>query len=199
MTFATIRALGRLASSPYRIAREAAENAGFETRSDLFGLGVGLSTAAASLAFAAYMLTHDNSSSRVNGIQYLAIFAQPNLGGRPAAAVADINLSEDVDRMPTGSIPLDDKAVAQEIVDPGFSVISGQPGIAWAQKDSVIRAVRIGDVVEGAGRVKAIVLRDGMWQVLGESGAPILRSGESASAGVSPVRLSRSSIFNGGQ
>jgi hypothetical protein len=140
-------------------------------------IGAGVAMAVGSIAFAGYMLLQDNREPRVNGMQYLAIFAQPRGSSRPAfassppVAAASRRVADDgLDMAPTGSIA--HMTAGAE----SYRIVAVEPGAAWLSNGSEIRLVKPGEVAPGLGRVASIVKRDGRWTLVDESGATLLAS-----------------------
>jgi len=184
----------------------------------------GATMAAAAVVFAHAMLTQADPRPRINGMQYLAIFAQPR-GSSPAAAAAPPparRVAEaGVDKAPTGALGRDalDKtptgAIAPSVDDaptgaiapaagdaspsaPNYRIVAAEPGMAWLSDGSQIRVVRPGDVAPGLARVAAIVRRDGRWALLDETGAALLTSDGSEEKGRAALEgpFTRRMIFN---
>jgi hypothetical protein len=162
----------------------------------------GMAIAGASIAFASYMLVQPNRKPRINGMEYLAIFAQPKDSSRPAAGSTAGRVAPQrriaerkVDPTPTGSIARDIRS--PRVTDESFHIIGGQAGLVWLRKEETILAVRAGDVVAGLGRIGAITRRDGRWVLLDGNGVPLSTTDDTAPAGEDPgERFSRSLIFD---
>ncbi len=138
-------------------------------------IGAGVAMAVGSIGFAGYMLLQDNHEPRVNGMQYLAIFAKPRGSSQPAfassppVAGASRRVADDgLDMAPTGSIA--HVAAGAE----GYRIVAVEPGVAWLSNGSEIRVVKPGEVAPGLGRVASIVKRDGRWALVDEFGATLL-------------------------
>ena len=81
-------------------------SAGLVSTTDKALAGCGVAMAGSSAIFSGYMLLHADHAPRINGIEHLAIFAQPNLSKRTASlrAAVDADAGEGADLSPTGSI-----------------------------------------------------------------------------------------------
>jgi hypothetical protein len=143
---------------------------------DVSLVGAAVAAAIGSVAFAGVMLARADHKPAVNGMEYLAIFAQPRLTPKPPtpeppprpAAPMPVG---DLDMTPIGSIqPLGPEQAG------GFTLVAAQPGVAWVREGARIFAVRPGDEAPGLGRVARIVARDGRWILVGESGSALLSS-----------------------
>ena len=73
-----------------------------------------------------------------------------------------------LDMAPTGSIP--HPAATGSGASDGFRILAVEPGVAWLTNGAEIRAIRIGDVAPGLGRVASIEKRDGHWALIDEFG-----------------------------
>jgi len=124
---------------------------------DLALLAASLVTAAGAVAFAGYMTMSGTRGPLINGMEYLAIFAQPSHAGR------------DVDMTPVGSIARD----AKDHVD-GYALVGADLRFAWLREGNRIFAVRPGDDVPRLGHVGAIEQREGRWVLLDEKGATLI-------------------------
>ena len=177
----------------------------------------GLMSAAASIVFAAAMLTRGDQAPLVNGMQYLAIFGQPRLHAVPSAATdvaaapspatparvaaaaapaapARAQAGKSIDFDPTGAIFHYGPDGTLE-TDP-YRLVAVEPGMAWLRNSAEMRVVKPGDVAPGLGRIAAIVMRDGHWALVDDSGASLLTSEpEGAEAAKDP--FSRRMIFGG--
>jgi hypothetical protein len=157
-------------------------------------VGAGAAMAVGSIVFAGAMLLDDNHAPRINGMQYLAIFAKPRgspppalAQARPAAAAPRVAAAA-LDMAPTGAIahgpvgPLDMAPTGAIARGPAgesaaaepYRIVAIEPGMAWLSNDSEIRVVKPGDVVPTLGRVGSIERRDGRWALVDESGATLL-------------------------
>ena len=137
---------------------------------------VGTALAGLSVAFAGYMLTYGGGKMRVNGMQYLAIFAQPR--GAPAGdarsneRAAPAAGGRAVDMATTSSI-----GAAEPNAPPAsrpVEIIAARADRVWLRVGNSIRAAAPGDIVAGLGRIGAIVSRGGDWALLDDKGATLL-------------------------
>jgi hypothetical protein len=146
---------------------------------------IGTALAGLSVAFAGYMLTYGGGKMRVNGMEYLAIFAQPRGGAVVAPAVKapgppPVAGAPVVDIATTGSLaasaskaPLDARPV---------EIVAARADRVWLKIDGAIRAAAPGDSVAGFGRIGAIVARDGGWVLLDDKGATLFTVARGANA-----------------
>ncbi|HEY1782051.1 MAG TPA: hypothetical protein VGG79_16765 [Roseiarcus sp.] len=134
----------------------------------------GTALAGLSMAFAIYMLAYGAGKTRINGMEHLAIFAQPRGDGglargptSPPAAGAP-----EVDMAATGSLVASaDKAASQARP---VEIVAAQADRVWLKIDGAIHAAAPGDNVAGLGRIGAIVARDGGWVLFDDKGAELL-------------------------
>ena len=111
--------------------------------------------------------------TRIDGIEHLAIFAQPRGaegGARGPAPSADGGPA--VDMSATGSLA-DSASKAAPYPRP-VEIIGADADRVWLRVDGAIRAAAPGDSVAGLGRIGAIVARDGGWVLLDDKGAQLL-------------------------
>jgi hypothetical protein len=122
----------------------------------MWGLaGIGL--AGSSVAFASYMIANSDAGPRINGADQLAIFAKPannpyNGGGQRADRPA-------FDTMPVGTVRARTTAVSVspvEKVAAGYYMRGYSQGAALVQGPDGFVTVKVGDLIEGVGRVTAI-------------------------------------------
>jgi hypothetical protein len=135
---------------------------------------VGMALASLSVAFAMYMLAYGAGKTRINGMEHLAIFAQPRGPGgavrdpipQPAAA------STPVDMAATGSLAgsAGQAAAAARPVE----IVAAQADRVWLKIDGGIHVAAPGDDVAGLGRIGSIVARDGGWVLLDDKGKELL-------------------------
>jgi len=182
-------------------AAKLSSNAASASIADIALVGAGVAAASASLAFAILMMAAEGGAPRVNGLEYLAIFAQPNGAAKPESAgmMAETRqgvrfADQRIDPLPTGSI--NKGGAIAPIRDDGFHIIGGRSDLVWIRRGQTISAVRPGDIIDGLGRVGSIVRRGGNWVLLDSSGVTLPANGASAFAGDAPSRLSRSLIFD---
>ena len=131
---------------------------------------VGMALASTSAAFAIYMLAYGAGKTRINGMEHLAIFAQPR---GPGGTVRDptppsADASTPVDMAATGSLAA--SAVGARPVE----IVAAQADRVWLRIDGAIRTAEPGDKVAGLGRIGAIVARNGGWVLLDDKGADLL-------------------------
>lgn len=173
--------------------------------SDFALVSAGVAMAVGSVGFAGYMLLQNDREPRINGMQYLAIFAQPRGTSRPALAeappvgaarrpVADGGL----DMAPTGSIA--HGATGGSTGPEGYRIVAVEPGMAWLSNGAEIRVVKPGEVAPGLGRIASIVKRDGRWALIDDAGATLLTSDkpETNDLGDGERRFARGMIFGAG-
>lgn len=139
---------------------------------------IGTALAAISLAFAVYMLANGGGKLRVNGAEYLAIFAQPR-GGAPAKPTDRHSLAAPapIDLEATGSV-----AGAAETPAPSVEIVAARADRVWFKIDDAIVAAAPGDEVPHVGHIAAIVPRDGGWAVLGDKGETLTALPKGANA-----------------
>ena len=110
---------------------------------------VGMALASLSAAFAMYMLAYGAGKTRINGMEHLAIFAQPRGPGGvvrdPAPPSADV--APAVDMAATGSL-----AASAGQSAPGtrpVEIVAAQADRVWLKIDGAIRTAAPGDTVRG--------------------------------------------------
>lgn len=153
---------------------------------------IGTALAGLSGAFAIYMLAYAEGKTRVNGVEYLRIFAQPRgSAGARLAASTETPLASDkpVDLTATGSLPPPPIEAAPR---PQIEIVAARVDRVWLKIDHAIRAAAPGEAVPGLGRIGAIVPRDGGWIVLDDKGAPLLSVAKGANGA---SMFSRNKIF----
>ena len=202
------------------VPRLAAKTFAARSPVDIALFGAGVTTAAASVVFAAVMFTRGGDAPMVNGLQYLGVFGQPHghvaivatVGPAPARAaapaaaatrVADVRTAaparagsrQSIDMSPVGSIfrSGDDATPA---ADP-YRLVAVEPGMAWLRNSVETRVIKTGDFAPGLGRVAAIVERQGRWTLLDDSGAVLLAADPPGAAGAAVNPFSRRMIFGG--
>lgn len=142
----------------------------------------GMALAGLSATFAVYMLAFGDGQTRVYGMEHLAIFAQPRLAGSAAKAPPAA-----LDLAATGSLATSAGLRARKPRPP--EIVAARADRAWLRIDDAISIVVPGDVVDGIGRIDAIVERDGGWALLDDKGATLLSSVRSAGAGLFGRRM----------
>lgn len=145
---------------------------------------LGSALAGLSMAFAVYMLAYGGGKTRINGMEHLAIFAQPRgpggaVGG-PTPPSADA--PPQVDMTATGSLAGSAGKAAPEARP--IEIVAAQRDRVWLKIDGAIHTAAPGDSVAGLGRIGAIVARNGAWVLLDDKGAE-LRSLAKGANGVS--------------
>jgi hypothetical protein len=165
-------------------------------------VSLGVAAAAGSMTFAAYMLAQDAHAPMVHDMQYLALFAQPrrspasaNARSEPAPA-SELAPSRfaNVDMTPTGSI---DSSGGDVSGPRTWRIVGGRADVVYLGSNDSIRAVRVGDTVDGLGEVASIAWRDGSWRLLDASGRSLLAQAADASEpDAGAARFSRRMIFN---
>lgn len=156
--------------------------------------GVGFALAGISLLFAWEMIRTPHEAY-IQGMQYLAIFAQPNSSALNAAqrspppAYAQSKPATGVDYAPTASIPNKEQqhrgGEAAETM--GYEILSATKDVAWVKRGSEIKEVRKGDSVPGLGKIVSIEQEAGRWRLLLENGAKDQRA--------TPKRISTTKPF----
>jgi len=122
---------------------------------------VGTALAGMSIAFAVYMLAYGGGKTRVNGLEHLAIFAQPR-GSAGAPHPAD------------GLAPNLNGAGAAKPEPRPIEIVAARADRVWLRIDGAIRSAVPGDSVASLGHIGAIVARDGGWVVLDDKGTALL-------------------------
>lgn len=157
-------------------------------------VGSSVATAFGSVVFAGAMLMQGDHAPSVNGVEYLAIFAQPKGVARSPqdGHSPQVVASAGIDFTPLGAI-----APAGSNEKGGYELVSAQSTLAWVRAGSRILAVKPGDELPGLGTVRTIAWDSGRWTLLGDNGAPLLRSGGPSTAGRNgaPPPFSRQLIF----
>jgi hypothetical protein len=132
---------------------------------------IGTALAALSMGFAVYMFAYSDHRPHINGMEYLAIFAQPR--GAPAAKAPEAPLVlPQVDMTATGSF-----AAAPEPppAPRPVEMIAARPDRVWLLVNGAIKTAAPGDDVATVGHVAKIVERDGEWALLDDRGATLLK------------------------
>jgi hypothetical protein len=139
---------------------------------------VGMALASLSMAFAMYMLAYGGGKTRINGMDHLAIFAQPRGAGNvvrdPAPPSADA--SKPVDMEATGSLAASTGQVTSQAAPTPrpVEIVAAEADRVWLKIDGAIRMAAPGDTVAGLGRIGAIVARNDGWAVLDDKGKELL-------------------------
>ena len=130
---------------------------------DLALIGGSIATAASAVAFAGYMtLGGGDHPPLINGMEHLAIFAQPNHGVKHGDTTS-------VDASPVGALPPEVKAHVE-----GYSLVGAQKDFAWLREGNHIFSVHTGDTVPRLGRITSIEQRDGRWTLLDDKGNQLI-------------------------
>lgn len=133
---------------------------------------IGTAIAGASLAFAGYMLAYGGGKVRVNGIDHLAIFAQPR--GPTAADAAEIARSPEIEPLgASAASTVDHEADAQPAPRPA-RIVAARPDRVWLMIGGAIRSAGPNDDVPGVGRISAIVRRNDGWALVDDRGTTLL-------------------------
>jgi hypothetical protein len=135
---------------------------------------VGMALASLSAAFAMYMLAYGAGKTRINGMEHLAIFAQPR---GPGGAVRDptppsADSAPAVDLAATGSLAASSGKAATGARP--VEIVGAEADRVWLKIDGAIRTAAPGDTVAGLGRIGAVVARDSGWILLDDKGAELL-------------------------
>ena len=163
---------------------------------DLALVGGSLATAVGAVGFAGYMTLAGNHETHVNGMEYLAIFAQPSHPAHHEDAERP-----SLDMAPTGALPRAEPP-AREIKEQagGYALVGAQSSFAWLREGNRIFAVRPGEDVPRLGRVAAIRQVEGRWTLLDDKGDTLLAGGVIELAAPSPERrFDKRMIFGGGR
>jgi hypothetical protein len=135
---------------------------------------VGMALASLSAAFAIYMLAYGAGKTRINGMEHLAIFAQPRGPGGavrgPTPPSADASTA--VDMAATGSLAASSGQAA--LGARPVEIVAAEADRVWLRIDDAIRTAAPGETVAGLGRIGAIVARDGGWVLLDDKGKELL-------------------------
>jgi hypothetical protein len=155
---------------------------------------VGTALAGMSFAFAVYMLAYGEGRTRINGLEHLAIFAQPR-GTAGAAPPAESSAppamgGAALDMAATATIAASDPKPTQG--PRPAEIVAAEAGRVWLRIDGALRSAVPGDSVPGVGRIAAIVPRDGGWALLDDRGAVLLAVTKSANGA---ALFSRRRIF----
>jgi hypothetical protein len=153
---------------------------------DLALIGGGVATAASAVGFAGYMMLAGDHETHVNGMEYLAIFAQPSHGVH-GEGKGD---AEKVDSSPVG-------AIQREIKDnvSGYWLVGAQAQFAWLREGNRIFSVHPGEVVPRLGRVAGIEQRDGRWTLVDDKGAELIVSSQAELPASAGGRFDKRMIF----
>lgn len=180
----------------------AAWSRSFHGGGDLALGGVGFTLAGLSLLFAAEMLRKPHEPY-IRGLQYFAIFAQPNSSALKAAqqASAPPKKSNGVDYTSTASISERNRqrTAEEEAAElTGYEILGATNEAAWLKRGSEIGEVHVGDYVPGVGKILAIELQAGRWRLVGEdSSLPLEKeSSEEPGRGLEKKSFAKPLIFD---
>jgi hypothetical protein len=145
---------------------------------DVALISTGVAAAAGSAVFAGVMIMEGDHAPRVNGMQFLSVFAAPKGSPKPTAASTEVAQSGagsgvDVDPSPLGSI------APPTTTDPSeYILVAARTDRAWVRAGTRIFPVHPGDTLPNLGKVAAIVWGDGHWTLVDEKGEALLTSGD---------------------
>jgi hypothetical protein len=166
----------------------AALGVGAARLADLALFGGLVATAGGAVTFAGYMTMRGSHTPLINGMQYLAIFAQPNRHGQGDEAAPSVDMN------PVGAIPAETKVEAG-----GYALVGAKPSYAWLRAGNRIFAVRPGDDVPQLGHVSAIEQRDGRWTLVDDKGRTLIASALTEIAPPEGGRFEKRMIFGEGK
>jgi hypothetical protein len=121
--------------------------------------GIGLATS--SVAFAAFMISTSDQGPRINGVDKLAIFAQP-VSTPYTGGLTRGPRGQEFDVMPVGSLRARTYARQPVVVEKfvtGYTMRGYSQGEALVQGPDGFMNVRVGAEIEGLGRVLGIEAR----------------------------------------
>jgi hypothetical protein len=153
---------------------------------DVALIGGALATAAGAVGFAGYMTVTNTHTTRVYGMRYLAIFAQPS----HHAEGEDGTRATALDMTPIGAIPR-----PQRTAPSGYALVGATESHAWLRDGDQIFAVRPGDDVPRLGRVARIALNEGRWTLFDGAGAALLASPQPTLTQTGEARFGKRMIF----
>jgi hypothetical protein len=140
---------------------------------------VGMTLASLSAAFAMYMLAYGAGKTRINGMEHLAIFAQPRGPGNVVhdPALPSTDAATSVDMAATGSV-----AASAGLAAPPrpVEIVAAEADRVWLKIGGEIRMAAPGESVAGLGRIGAIVARNDGWVVLDDKGKELLAVSKAA-------------------
>jgi hypothetical protein len=148
---------------------------------------LGTALAGLSVAFAGYMLAYGEGKVRVNGMEHLAIFAQPR---GSAGASDDFHPSSP---FAAAGGPSADEGSKGSPPAQRAAIVAARPDRVWLMVGGVIRSVGPRDDVPGIGRINAIVRRDDGWALVDDKGATLLAGSKGANGA---ALLSHRMIFD---
>ena len=171
---------------PFAVALGAALGIGVARLADIALISGLLATAGGAVTFAGYMTMHGGQTPLINGMQYLAIFAQPS---HPAHD-GDAEPKPKLDMNPVGAIPRDAKIEAG-----GYALVGAKSSYAWLREGNRIFAVRPGDDVPRLGHIAEIEQRDGRWALVDDKGATLIAGALAEIAPAEGGRFDKRMIF----
>ena len=139
-------------------------------RHDIALRALGTTLAALSISFAVYMLVYGGGKMRVNGLEHLAIFAQPRGDTSVKAPDRPGRPSPPIDPTPTGALAPSEPAPVLAPVE----IVAARADRVWLRIDGAIVAAAPGDDVPRVGRIAAILPRDGGWALVDAKGATLM-------------------------
>lgn len=143
-------------------------------------------TAAGAVGFAGYETMVNDHTTRISGMKYLAIFAQPSHRSPPGAQEAKSGL----DLTPIGAL-----AHPAPIDASGYSLVGAQSRFAWLREGNRIFVVNPGDDVARLGHVASIEPREGRWALIGPQGEALIAGGVADIGERSGGRFDKRMIF----
>ena len=155
-------------------------------RVDLALIGGLVFTAAGAVGFAGYETMVNDHTPSINGIKYLAVFAQPGHRSPPGAQEAKSGL----DMAPIGALARPAAANAS-----GYSLVGAQGRFAWLREGNRIFVVNPGDDVARLGHVASIEPREGRWALIGPKGEALIEGGVADIGERSGGRFDKRMIF----
>lgn len=171
---------------PLAAAVGAALGVGVARLADFALIGGLLATAGGAVTFAGYMTMRGSQTPLINGMEYLAIFAQPShpVRGEDAGAAPSVDMN------PVGAIPRETKDQAG-----GYALVGAKPTYAWLREGNRIFAVRPGDDVPRLGHIAGIEQRDGRWTLVDDHGRTLIVSALAEIAPTEGGRFDKRMIF----
>ena len=139
---------------------------------------VGTALAGASILFAGYMVAFGEGKIRVNGMEHLAIFAQPR-GQQPSdvAAIARLPNDKPLDETRVSSV----RRVKESAPTPQPArIVAVRDDRVWLLIGGSIRSAAPHDEVPGVGRIGAIIQREGGWDFVDDTGKTLLTMAKEA-------------------
>jgi hypothetical protein len=142
------------------------------TGPEIWVRAVGTALAGASVVFAGYMVAYGGGTIRVNGMEHLAIFAQPR--GAATSGMSQIVRSPATEPSEPFTGSTASREADESPVMPPAKIVAARPGRVWLMVGGAIRSAGPSDEVPGVGRISAIVQRDGGWALLDDKGTTLL-------------------------